>query len=146
MKVFISWSGGLSQRVAVALGNWLLDVLQGVEPWVSAEDIGPGARWLSDIASQLDDTHFGILCLTQDNVGAPWINFEAGALAKSVQRSRVVPLLIDLNESDIPQGPLAQFQAIIPTEDGIHRLLQSINEAGIGISAEPGSTEASRPR
>jgi hypothetical protein len=46
-------------------------------------------------------------------------------LAKSVQRSRVVPLLIDLNESDIPKGPLARFQAIIPTEDGIHRLLQS---------------------
>lgn len=136
MKVFISWSGDSSRRIAVALANWLPDVIQDVEPWVSAEDIGPGARWLSDIATQLDDTDFGVLCLTRDNVNAPWINFEAGALAKSVQGSRVVPLLIGLNESDIPRGPLAQFQGILPTEDGIRRLVQSINELGGGLSAE----------
>jgi TIR domain len=136
MKVFISWSGDSSRRVAVALAKWLPDVLQDVESWFSAEAIGPGARWLSDIATQLEDTDFGVLCLTRENVNAPWINFEAGALAKSVQGSRVVPLLIGLNESDIPMGPLAQFQAILPTEDGIRRLVQSINELGGGLSAE----------
>jgi hypothetical protein len=138
MKVFISWSGDVSKRVADALREWLPKVVQRVEPWMSSADIAAGARWDSNIAAQLDETAFGILCLTRDNVGAPWINFEAGSLAKSIQESevRVVPFIIGMNPSDIPPGPLVQFQAILPTEDGILRLMQSINELGGSLSPE----------
>src|SRR5438309_2275445 len=47
---------------------------------------------------------------TPENVGAPWVLFEAGALAKSMQGARVIPLLFNLGIGDIT-GPLAQFQA-----------------------------------
>ena len=128
MKVFISWSGSLSRDVAVVLRDWLPLVIQAVRPYVSSEDIDPGARWGGDIAVQLDDTDFGILCVSRDNVTAPWLNFEAGALSKSVERSRVVPFLIDLGPSDIPRGPLAQFQAVQPTRADVLRLLRAMND------------------
>jgi TIR domain len=136
VKVFISWSGALSRDVAVALRDWLPSVIQVVEPYVSSEDIDPGARWSTDIAVQLEDTDFGILCVTRDNVETPWLNFEAGALSKSVETSRVVPFLVDLGPSDIPRGPLAQFQAVRPTRTGILRLIRGINDFCGALSPE----------
>ena len=45
-----------------------------------------------------------------ENQSAPWLNFEAGALAKKLESSRVVPLAINLKPSEVQQ-PLGQFQA-----------------------------------
>jgi hypothetical protein len=36
---------------------------------------------------------------TPENAGSPWLLFEAGALAKSMQGARVIPLLFDLSRS-----------------------------------------------
>lgn len=127
MKVFISWSGTRSQSVATLLRTWLPQVIQAVHPFVSDGDIAAGGRWLTEIAGQLEKTDFGILCVTQANLAAPWLNFEAGALAKNVEHSRVVPLAIDLGPSDIPQ-PLGQFNAIRLDKDSILKMLRSIND------------------
>jgi Bacterial RNA polymerase, alpha chain C terminal domain/TIR domain len=126
MKVFISWSGDISHDVALALREWLPSVLQSVEPHVSSQDIEKGARWSAEIGRQLDETAFGILCVTADNAGAPWVNFEAGALSKSVDTSRVTPFLLGLREADLT-GPLAQFQATLPNLDDVTKLIKSIN-------------------
>jgi hypothetical protein len=128
MKVFLSWSGGLSEATAGALRDWLPSVLQSIEPYVSSADIEKGARWSIDIGQQLDETAFGILCVTAENAQSPWLNFEAGALSKSMDASRVSPFLIDLRPIDLV-GPLAQFQATVPTRDDVRRLVQSINNA-----------------
>jgi TIR domain len=128
MKVFISWSGDVSRAVAVALREWLPLVLQIVEPYVSSEDIEKGARWSAEVAQQLNETAFGVLCVTASNVGSPWLNFEAGALSKSIDTSRVSPFLLDLRPTELI-GPLAQFQATLPQLDDITRLLKSINSA-----------------
>ena len=127
MKVFVSWSGKKSRDVARALGDWLPSVLHAVEPFVSARDIRAGTRWQAEIAAELDDTEFGLICVTNENRAAEWLNFEAGALAKSVESSRVVPLAIDLAPADIA-NPLGQFQAIRLTKEDISDLLTSINE------------------
>jgi hypothetical protein len=42
---------------------------------------------------------------------SPWINFEAGALAKSTKNGRVCPYLIDLPTADLAEGPLTAFQS-----------------------------------
>ena len=110
MKVFISWSGSKSQHVAEALREWLPDVINSVEPFVSSEDIHAGARWQRELASQLDLSNFGIVCVTRENQAEPWLNFEAGALAKAVDVSRLIPLAIDLKPSDV-ELPLGEFQA-----------------------------------
>ena len=85
-KIFISWSGDVSKRVAQALDKWLPEVVEGIEPWISTQDISAGVRWGSEIARQLERINFGIICLTPDNLQAPWILFEAGALAKPLIR------------------------------------------------------------
>lgn len=79
MKVFISWSGKVSQDVALILKDWLPSVIQRVNPYVSSEDIQKGTNWNRDISKELESTDFGIICLTKGNAKAPWINFEAGA-------------------------------------------------------------------
>jgi hypothetical protein len=98
MKVFISWSGPRSRHVARALHDWLPDIVQYVEPWMSHEDIQAGARWSPEINDQLSQTKFGIICLTPENQHKPWLAFEAGALAKTVDDAYVVPYLIDMDK------------------------------------------------
>lgn len=127
MKVFVSWSGEKSRDVARVFRDWLPSVLHAVKPFVSARDIRAGMRWQAEIAEELNDTEFGLICVTKENQSAKWLNFEAGALAKSVESSRVVPLAIDLAPADIA-NPLGQFQAIRPVEDDISDLLTSMNE------------------
>ncbi|PYV30457.1 MAG: hypothetical protein DMG22_20315 [Acidobacteria bacterium] len=128
MKVFISWSGSLSKRVAAALRDWLPTVLQAVEPWMSAEDIEKGARWGSDVAVELSKTKAGILCVTADNVDAPWLNFEAGALSKTLEKTFVSPYLVGLTPTDLT-GPLVQFQATESSKLDTRRLMSTLNKA-----------------
>lgn len=128
MKVFISWSGERSHALADALHDWLPLVLHYVEPWLSQADIEAGQRWADQVAKELEACNFGILCITRENVSSPWVLFEAGALAKSMQGSRVTPLLLGLEFRDIT-GPLAQFQAKKVERDGLLDVIQSLNQS-----------------
>lgn len=110
MKVFISWSGPQSKMMAEALKSWLKFVIQAIDPFVSSLDIAKGDRGLRVIATELEQTSLGIICVTRANSQAPWINFEAGALSKALGEARVIPCLLDLPVKDLT-GPLAQFQA-----------------------------------
>ena len=47
MKIFISWSGEKSRRIALMLREWFPNVLNAVEPFVSSEDIAKGSRWVT---------------------------------------------------------------------------------------------------
>lgn len=127
MKVFMSWSGDRSHAFADALHDWIPLVLHYVEPWLSQADIEAGQRWAEQVAKELEASNFGVICVTRENVGSPWILFEAGALAKSMQGSRVIPLLLDLEFRDIT-GPLAQFQAKKVDRTGLFEVVQSLNQ------------------
>jgi len=130
VKVFISWSGDYSKKIAEILKDWIKGVIQSVEPFVSSEDIPDGSRWTVDIAKELQDTNFGILCVTKDNFQAPWLLYEAGALSKKFDdKSYVVPLLFGLDPSDLSDSPLLQFQAASFSKDGIKKLLDTVNQA-----------------
>jgi len=129
MRVFISWSGPQSRLVASELRKWLPNVLQFVDPYFSPDDIEKGSRWSSDIAEQLDTTDVGIICVTKSNVSSQWLMFEAGAISKRVGQSKVCPILIGLQASDV-SGPLTQFQASSTNRNDVFRLVESINQEG----------------
>lgn len=129
MKIFISWSGKPSLNVATALRDWLPYIFNGIELFVSSEDIRKGKRWPLEVSKELDASNFGIVCLTPDNLEAPWLLFESGALSKSVKEASVYTLLVGgLRIGDI-EGPLSHFQHTIFEKEDFFKLVKSINEA-----------------
>jgi hypothetical protein len=76
--------------------------------------------------------------MTPDNLSSTWVHFEAGALAKVVDTSRVAPVLFRLKPSDI-SGPLSQFQLTTNLEhDEVKKLVQSINSCAGNTSLDVG--------
>lgn len=128
MKVFLSWSGDLSHKTAIIFRDWLPSVIQSIVPYVSSEDIDKGARWSTDIAKELENSTFGILCVTKENVHAPWLTFEAGALSKTMEKAAVSPFLFDIKRSEV-SGPILQFQSTIFEKEDIKKLVFSLNKA-----------------
>jgi hypothetical protein len=132
MRVFISWSGERSRKVGLALHDWLPNVLHSVKPWMSEIDIDRGSLWFGDLSTSLDAGGFGILCMTRDNLLAPWLYFEEGCLCKSLAKARVCPYLLDVVVLDL-EPPLRPFNAALADKNHTHELVQSINRN----SAEP---------
>jgi DNA-binding transcriptional ArsR family regulator len=128
VKLFVSWSGETSHKVALLLKERLPSFLPGIEPWVSSVDIAKGVRWSHEIAKQLDDCNFGIVCVDPSNLKSNWLNFEAGALSKSLDNGRVAPFLVGLIPSEV-DGPLSQFQMTTVSVSDVRRLIESINQA-----------------
>lgn len=124
MQVFLSWSGDRSRLVAETLSDWLSKVIQAVEPWMSV-DIKKGTHWSTEIANRLGDAQVGIVCMTPENLAAPWLLFEAGAISKNTG-AHVCTFLLGLSPADV-QPPLGQFQHTICQRDDIRELVRTIN-------------------
>ncbi len=125
--IFVSWSGEPSRTLAGFLKEWLGNVINAAEAWMSGEDIAAGALWSREISDALARTDVGVLCVSASNQQSPWMNFEAGALAKALDGSRVIPYLIDLSPGEV-SGPLEQFQAVTADKKGSLRLCRSVNQ------------------
>jgi TIR domain len=126
LSVFISWSGKRSGAIAKVFSEWLADGFQFTEPFLS-KDIGAGERWSTVLAEALDNSYFGIIILTRENLHSDWILFEAGALAKHLGKSRVIPCLVDVEPSDV-MLPLNAFQCVrLPSE--LKKVLTALNDA-----------------
>jgi hypothetical protein len=126
MKVFLSWSGRMSRDIAVALDGWLPYVIQSVKPFVSTGDIDKGRRWSEVLAGELASIGYGIIVVTRDNLREPWINFEAGAISKALEKASVSPFLFGIDASKL-DGPLQQFQATLYEQEDVFNLMRSIN-------------------
>lgn len=127
IKVFISWSGYKSQKIAEELRRWLPAVIQRSRPYFTPEDTEKGTRWSSEIQKELEDAQIGIFVLTNDNINNPWINFEAGAISKSIDKNAICTLLFGIEPSDVP-FPLAQFQATMFKKEEARKLVFMLND------------------
>lgn len=127
MRVFLSWSGAESQQVALALREWLPNVIQALDPWVSSSDIEKGESWFSAISESLVAAGgMGIFCLTPGNLNAPWLAYEAGALA-AADRGRVATFLYGIHATEV-KPPLGLFQGTdSSSRSDVLRLLTTIN-------------------
>ena len=124
MKLFVSWSGNRSKAVAETLAIWLQQTIQAVDAWIST-DLEKGVRWGHEITEKLRESTIGIFCVLPENVSAPWLLFEAGAISNT-KDAHVCTLLVGLTPADVPL-PLSQFQATVFEKEEVRRLLQTIN-------------------
>jgi hypothetical protein len=69
-----------------------------VKPWMSSENILAGARWNPEVVGHLSKTRFGVICVTPENLSSPWLVFEVGALAKTIEETYVCPYLVGLDK------------------------------------------------
>ena len=130
MKVFLSWSGQKSHIVALAFKEWLPSVLQTIkeEDIFISSGIEKGVRWFPELMEKLEESNFGIICVTPENTKAPWLLFETGALSKFGSTSRVCSFLFDLNNIE-QDSPFAQFQSTKNEKTEILKLVKSLNNA-----------------
>ena len=100
---------------------------------MSTKDIRAGQDWSTEVRSKLEETRFGILFITKDNRYAPWLLFEARALAKTLKKAHLcVPLSSKkVKPSELPNkcGLLHLFQTMGADKKGTHSLVYSINKA-----------------
>ncbi|MDF2232260.1 TIR domain-containing protein [Albimonas sp. CAU 1670] len=136
MDVFISWSGNPSKALAETFRTWLPSVIQACKPYFTPNDIEKGAKWNSEISAKLDSSDIGLIILTKTNIQSPWILFESGALSKSLESSRVCPILFGIEPSDVA-GPLSHFQLTPFNRDEMRNLMHLLNNRlGEGKLAE----------
>jgi len=129
MKVFLSWSGDKSHKIALAFSEWMPCVINAIDPWVSSKDIDRGSIWFGEIFEQLNDTSLGVVFVTRENQNKPWLLFEAGALSKGLSENRVCTVLVDLSVRDIESSsPLKHLNHTVLERDSIFELIKTINK------------------
>lgn len=132
MKTFVSWSGKAAKELASAVSHSLELIVPEISCFVSADEIEKGARWSNEIARELESSNYGLLILTKENLSAPWVFFEAGALSKSLEKGRVTPVLFGVDVADISSTPLSQFQCTFYRERDMSVLCVDLAKACAG--------------
>lgn len=129
MRLFLSCAGKKTYALAELFKDWIQEVIQGITPpFVSSQSIEDGKRWGLELAKELEVSNTGIIFLTKESIGAPWIFFEAGAMSKKFKSSRVYTLIFeDINLSDVP-SPLTQFQNTVYNRDRAWKLVKELNK------------------
>lgn len=143
-KIFISWSGTQSHGLANKLKSYLPHIIHNIEPFLSS-DMDKGHAWQSVLQSELSSASLGILCVTKENLTAPWLLFEAGALFKSIgaeAKRRVIPLLFDVKYGDIDDSPLSMLQACVYNRNGnIEENREDFYKLALSIYTNTGGTD-----
>ena len=104
MKIFLSFSGDLSNKIAEATKVFLETVVPNIELFLSSVDISNGEIWQKSLINELSKCRFGLFILTRDNQDSAWIHFEAGALSKGDPANPIVPICFGfpIDELDSP--------------------------------------------
>ncbi len=97
---------------------------------MSDTEVQKGSRGLQEVARALEGIKVGITCLTPENLDAPWILYEGGALSKALDNeTRLCTFLLGgLQVQDI-KPPLGMFQATKAEKDDTRKLIHAINIA-----------------
>ena len=107
-RLFISWSGENSKQIARGLKTVLEESFfnnTDLECFVSDVDISAGDDWSRKIKNELHNCKLGIVCITKENLRAPWIYFESGAIIS--HKIKLIPLLISCDYKSLQNTPLA---------------------------------------
>ena len=128
MRVFISWSGETSHKVADILYEWLRMIkIPTLEPYIS-DEMEKGEVWFVELRNALKSADCGILCVTEENADAPWLLFEAGALLTAKRRSFVSPFLFHVSPSRL-SAPLTHLQSTVFAKSNVKGLIRKLNRS-----------------
>ncbi len=127
-NVFLSHSGTLSQTLAAKFGEFL-GVVLSLEPFFSDESIRLGGLWSPELEVTLAQADIGLFFLTRSNAHtSSWMFYEAGAIAAiKGKESRVIPVLIDIETSELPDV-YRKFQAMRFTKENCWKLVMLLSE------------------
>lgn len=128
-KIFISWSGESGKEIAQKLKEVLEnDVFSNkLKCFVSDSDIASGEDWWNKIKSELTSSLMGIICITKENIKAPWIYYEAGALVGNDVKT--IPLLFNCKFDILSKTPLSGNQAVtFQDRKKFVKMINDINE------------------
>jgi hypothetical protein len=96
---------------------------------MSEEDIAKGSLSMTELTTQLQGSKAGVLCITPDSATSPWLNFEAGALSKTIDKPFVCPYLLPgLKATDV-KGPVSLLQAAEANQPDTRRMMTTKNGA-----------------
>ena len=141
MRIFISWSGETSHKVAKILYDWLLKMqIPALELFIS-DEIDKGEKWSPMLETKLKTADGGIFCLTKENVNSPWLLFEAGALCVVREKPFMSPFLFRVSRSAVPE-PLMQFQHTDFTRKDVKALVFRLKRPWNENDASPDNLEA----
>ena len=125
-KIFLCWSKRRSRSIATAWAALLPEVIKDIQPIVSTE-FQKGKEWSMLLRRDLDEARTGIVFLTPENVDAPWIHFEAGALATAVGRRNgdVFTYVYGFDAGQLA-GPLSAYHSTVATRVDTQRLVRDL--------------------
>lgn len=105
---------------------------------MSSASIDKGSRGLVEIGKALDGIRVGVTFLTPENLREPWILYEAGALARTIDDSArlCTYLLGGLKNADV-EPPLGQFQHTSPENEDTRHLIYTIIKPWVRMSPFP---------
>ena len=122
--VFISHSM-VNSRLADALTRLLHGVLPELMVYSSGTQEIPaaGSKFLEWMREKARTSSHVFILLTPESLRLPWLTFEAGVATAG--ESRIVPIVFELDPSDVP-GPLAEFQ--IARGDSFEHMVRLVHE------------------
>lgn len=85
--------------------------------------------------SGLEETYFGLLFLTPENLESRWIYYEAGSLSKGKNDSHVIPMLYQLEAGKL-QEPLSAFHAMSLEKHDMLKVVKTINKKMAEVTEE----------
>ncbi|HEV3375834.1 MAG TPA: TIR domain-containing protein, partial [Thermoleophilaceae bacterium] len=135
--LFVCWSGDRSRAAAGVLTERLPAIVPGLTCVMSTQ-IDSGSLWSAELQRRLDSADAGLVCLTREAVGSPWLHYEAGMLSTAVGRERGEPrlftYLLDLEQQEL-SSPLSAYQSAAATRDGTAQLVDSLLRFAGGSAA-----------
>ena len=130
-RLFISWSGATSRLVAEILRANIIPLVNALEPWTS-DEIEKGANWHHRLSQSIQRSQAALLCVTPDNLAAPWLHFEAGALWSL--GNVVCPYMFGVPKKALSGTPLSHLQATDAfDEKDVRRLFMQLNTLSGGL-------------
>lgn len=130
-KIFISWSGDTSKEIAKNVKRILEEeIFKGTDLncFFSDVDINSGDDWWEKIKTELKECSLGIVCITKENMKAPWIYFESGAIV--AHNLKLIPFLVECNVSALNNTPISnKNMTVFRNKEKFFIMVKTINDS-----------------